>query len=108
MLKWLAVGAAASLVWTGSASAQMKGLQISEMVRPAHTRALDLRVGPAAPAARPHHSAGEMLDSREVAPNAMLGFGLASLGRKKSGARVGISPGSGRSRKPAVTFVLHF
>ena len=108
MLKWLAVGAAASLVWTGSASAQMKGLRALEIVPPAHTRALDLRVGPAAPAARPHQSAGEMLVSREVAPNAVLGLGLASLGRKKSGARVGINAGSGRSRKPAVTFVLHF
>ena len=108
MLKWLAVGAAASLVWTGSASAQMKGLQISDIVRPAHTRALDLRVGPAAPAAQPHQSAGEMLVSREVGPNATLGLGLANLGRRKSGARVGISAGSGRSRKPAVTFVLHF
>jgi hypothetical protein len=107
MLKWLAVGAAASLVWTGSASAQMKGLQISDIVRPAHTRALDLRVSPVPPVA-PHQSAGEMLVSREVGPNATLGLGLANLGRRKSGARVGISAGSGRSRKPAVTFVLHF
>jgi hypothetical protein len=108
MLKWLAVGAAVSLVWTGSAGAQMKGLPAFEIAPPAHTRAFDLRVGSAAPAATPRRSAGEMLVSREVAPNAMLGLGLASLGRRKSGARVGISGGPGRSRKPAVTFVLHF
>jgi hypothetical protein len=50
-----------------------------------------------------------MLVSREVAPNAMLGLGLANLyGRKKSGSDVRITGGPGRSRKPAVKFVLRF
>jgi|SRR5690348_9751754 len=112
MTRWLAVGAAASLVWTGEAGAQMKAFEAASIVGIARQRAPEphaihsLRIAEIASAAPPHIDVG-MLVSRDVAPNAMVGLGLMNLaGRKKSNATVGMTTSS--RRRPAVTFVLHF
>ena len=110
MTKWFVIGAAVLIVWSSAAGAQqLKGLATHDLAAVARTRALDLRISQQGPAAAPQPFAGGMLVSREVAPNAMLGLGLANLyGRKKSGSDVRITGGPGRSRKPAVKFVLRF
>jgi hypothetical protein len=110
MGRWFVIGAAVSFAWGSAAGAQqMKGLAAHDIAAVARTRALDLRISPQDPLPLPRRFAGGMLVSREVAPNAMLGLGLANLyGRKKSGSDVRISGGPGRSRKPAVTFVMKF
>lgn len=113
MLKWLAIGAAALVLWAGEASAQMKGLDAAraagiERARPPELRAThNVRIAELPPLPTGHAMKNGMLVSRDVAPNAMLGLGLVRLGNRKSAGSIGISGGSGR-RKPAVTFVLHF
>jgi hypothetical protein len=114
MTKWLAIGAAASVVWMNAASAQMRHVVPPEIAGDARTRALDarmthdLRTSQQAPLPIIDPVTGGMLVSRDVAPNATLGFGFTNMSvRKKTGAYVGINAG-GRSRRPAVTFVLHF
>ena len=110
MTKWFVIGAAVSFAWSSTAGAQqLKGLAAHDLAAVARTRALDLRILQQSPAPVPQPFAGGMLVRREVAPNAMLGLGLANLyGRKKSGSDVRITGGPGRSRKPAVKFVLRF
>ena len=112
MTRWLAVGVAASLVWTGEAGAQMKAFEAARIVGIARQRAPDfhaahnVRIAQIPTPAPPHIDVG-MLVSRDVAPNAMVGLGLMNLaGRKKSNATVGMTTSS--RRRPAVTFVLHF
>lgn len=111
MTRWLAIGAAASLIWSGEAEAQIKG-EASRIAGIARQRAPELhaahnvRIGEIATAAPPHIDVG-MLVSQDVAPNAAIGLGLINIaGRKKSNATVGLTSRS--RRKPAVTFVLHF
>jgi len=110
MTRWFVIGAAVVFVWSSAAGAQqMKGLAAHDVAAVARTRALDLRISPQYPAPVPQRFMGGMLVSREVAPNAVLGLGLANLyGRRKSGSDVRITGGPGRSRKPAVKFVLRF
>jgi len=112
MTRWLAFGAAALLVWSGEARAQVKGLQAERIAGIARQRAPELhafhnlRIASAASPAPSHIDVG-MLVRQDVAPNAVVGLGLVNLaGRKKSNATVGMTTGS--RRKPAVTFVLHF
>lgn len=114
MAKWLAIGAVASLIWTGEASAQMRGLEaaqlagIARLPTPEFHATHNLRLSEPIPIASDHPIVAGMLVSRDVAPNAMLGLGLVNMSaRKKSGVSVGISSRSGH-RKPAVTFVLKF
>jgi hypothetical protein len=110
MTRWFVIGAAVSSVWSSAAGAQqLKGLAAPDIAAVARARALDLRISPQDQVAVPRPFAGGMLVSREVAPNAMLGLGLANLyGRKKSGSDVRITGGPSRSRKPSVKFVLRF
>lgn len=110
MTRWFVIGAAVLFAWGSAAGAQqMKGLSAHDIGAVARTRALDLRISPQDAVPVPHAFVGGMLVSGEIAPNARLGLGLANLyGRKKSGSDVRITGGPGRSRKPAVKFVLHF
>lgn len=108
MVKWLAIGAAVSLAWTNAAGAQLKRLALSEHVNATHARAPDFRMSQLPPVAGPYQFSGGMIVSRDVAPNATLGLGLARVsGRKQGGGdfRIGGTPSR---RKPAVTFLLHF
>jgi len=110
MVKWLEIGAAAvSLASANAASAQLKGLTPGEIAGGRHARAPDFRMSQAAPLASTHRVAGGMLVSRELAPNAMLGLGLGKgVVRKQGNMDFRISGTSGRGRKPALTFLLHF
>ena len=110
MTRWFVIGAAVSFAWGSAAGAQqMKGLAAHDIGAVARTRALDLRISQQSPAPVPQPFVGGMLVRREVAPNATLGLGLANLyGRRKAGGDVRITGGPGRSRKPAVKFVLRF
>jgi hypothetical protein len=110
MTKGFVIGAAVSFAWGSAAGAQqLEGLAAHDIGAVARTRALDLRISQQGPAAVPRRFADGMLVRREVAPNAMLGLGLANLySRKKAGSDVRITGGPGRSRKPAVKFVLKF
>lgn len=112
MTRWLAIGAAASLVWSGEASAQIRAFEASRIAGIARQRTPELhavhnvRIAEIPSSAPPHLDVG-MLVSQDVAPNAVLGLGLMNIaGRKKSNATVGMTRGS--RHKPAVTFVLHF
>jgi hypothetical protein len=108
MAKWLAIGATASLLWASAASAQLKGLTRPEIRGVSRTKALDLRL-PSQADIDPYPAiAGQRLITRDVAPNATLGFGFPKIsGNKNLGGEIRIS-GSGHSRKPAITFTLRF
>jgi len=111
MANWFVIGAAVFATGLGSAASaqQLKGLMPGEIAAVARTRALDLRIAQPLGETRPHPLVAGMIVSREVAPNATLGVGLATLyGRKKSGNDVRITGGPRGSRKPAVRFVLRF
>lgn len=112
MIKWLTFGAAALLVWSGEASAQVKGQEAARFEGVTRPRSPELhavhnlRIPQTGSVTSPHIDVG-MLVSEDVAPNAVVGLGLMNMaGRKKSSATVGMNSGS--RRKPAVTFVLHF
>lgn len=109
MLKWLVLGALASLAWPSGASAQMKGLAPSEIAVAPHPHVPDLRISGLAPIPQWRPIGGDMLLSREVAPNAALGLGFGSAhGRKHSGADARARSGSSRSHRPSLTFLMHF
>lgn len=109
MSKWLAVGAAASLAWASGASAQMKGLSLPDLAGAPHAHAPDLRISGLAPIPQWRPLSGDMLVSRELAPNAAIGLGFGSVhGRKHSGSDMRVRGGSGRSHRPSLTFLMHF
>lgn len=108
MGKWLAFAAVLPLMSATAANAQMKGLGIADIASIARTRALDLRLAQERDFQNQTLLVDGMLARQSVAPNALLGVGMARIyGRKKSGdARITDQPSIGR--KPAVTFVLKF
>ncbi|MFL6735911.1 MAG: hypothetical protein ACJ8F4_02490 [Sphingomonas sp.] len=107
MKRWLAIGTAVSFVWANGASAQLNGLTPGDIAGGARTRALGLRLSQPAPPKAPHKLADGMLVSRDVAPNATLGLGLA-VSHQQAGTEFRMSATRGRRRKPALTFLLHF
>ena len=108
MGKWLAFAAVLPLMSATAANAQMKGLGIADIASIARTRALDLRLAQERDFQNQTLLVDGMVARQSVAPNALLGVGMAQIyGRKKSGdARITDQPSIGR--KPAVTFVLKF
>ena len=111
MGKWLAFAAVLPLMSATAANAQMKGLGIADIASIAsiaRTRALDLRLAQERDFQNQTLLVDGMVARQSVAPNALLGVGMAQIyGRKKSGdARITVQPSIGR--KPAVTFVLKF
>jgi len=108
MGKWLAFAAALPLASATAANAQMKGLGIADIASVARTRAIDLRLTQERNFQTRTPLVDGMIAQQSVAPNALLGVGMARIyGRKKRGdARITDAPTIGR--KPAVTFVLKF
>src|SRR5690242_2858802 len=108
MGKWLAVAAVLPLVSATAAIAQMKGLASADIARVARTRALDVSLAQQRNFDNRPLVANGMIAQQNVAPNALVGLGLARIyGRKKRGdARITDEPSV--ARKPAVTFVLKF
>ena len=109
MREWLAFAAVIPLLAATGAQAQMKELTTGMVAEVAKTRALDLRLSQELGAQRPVPLVGGMLVSQGVAPNALVGVGLANMyTRKKLGSNARGEDRPSRSRKPAVTFVLKF
>jgi hypothetical protein len=109
MREWLVFAAIVPIVSATAAQAQMKGLNPGVAAEVARTRALDLRLTQEQGATRPSPLLRGMLIGRDVAPNAMVGLGLANMyTRKKLGSNARGEDRPSRSRKPAVTFVLKF
>jgi len=108
MQKWLAVAAVPPLLASGTLHAQMKGLAPADVAGVARSHTLDPRLSEQQGVDRPLPLVQGMLAHRDLAPNAMVGVGLANMyGRKKGqGFRVGDTPT--RSKKPAVTFMIKF
>ena len=108
MGKWLAAAAVLPLMSATAATAQLKGLGAADVATVARTRALDLRLAQERSFDTRSPMMPGMIAQQGVAPNAMVGLGLARIyGRKKRGdARITDPPSVGR--KPAVTFVLKF
>jgi hypothetical protein len=106
---WLLVAAAVQAASAASPRAGFNGMAPIEVIHVATARTMDLRLtqqyGPAA--ASPFMRG--MIVQREVAPNAAVGIGLATMySRRKAGFDPGSEGRTKRSRKPAVTFLLKF
>ena len=109
MREWLAVVAVMPLVAATGAQAQMKGLTSGVIAEVARTRALDLRLSQEIGTQRPLPMVRGMILGHDLAPNTMVGLGLADMyTRKKLGSNARGEDRPSRSRKPAVTFVLKF
>ena len=109
MPKWLAMVVVMPLAAAATqAHAQMKGLTAGVISDVARSREIDLRItDPGVQRTTPLMRS--MIVRHDIAPNAAIGLGLANIyDRKRMGydARPGVRPG--RSRKPAVTFILKF
>ena len=109
MGKWLAAAFAAPLALATGAEAQVKGpFAAAEAVRVATTRVLDLRLHEERgyPGAPPLVSG--MIVQRELAPNAVIGLGMANIYAKRKGSDLRLGERPARAKKPAVSFVLRF
>ena len=109
MLTWLLIAAAAQGASAANVGIGMKGLASLDIGPVATARAIDLRLSEQMrPSASPQLIRG-MIVQHGVAPNAVVGFGLANLyERKKPGFDPRDDGRPKRSRKPAVTFVMKF
>lgn len=109
MREWLVLAAVLPLFAGTGAEAQMKGLTSGVVGEVATTRALDIRFSQETGSERPLPLIRQMIIGHDVAPNALVGLGLASMyARKKLGSEARGEDRPTRSRKPAVTFVLKF
>ena len=109
MGKWLGLLAVLPLGAATAAHAQSKGLAIPEIVSIARNHQLDLRVSQQQGNERPLPLMRGMIVHQDVAPNAIVGLGLANLyGRRRNGSSARLGDLPARSRKPALTFVMKF
>lgn len=109
MRAWVAIAAALPLLAATAAHAQMRGLIPAEVDGVAKTRALDLRVSEQHYAGRPAPLVEGLLVRHNLATNAVVGLGLATMyGRRKVGSSYRLGDPPARSRKPAVSFQLKF
>jgi hypothetical protein len=108
MQRWLCFAAALWLLGSSGAQAQVKGFGAVEIAEVAKNRTLDLRIAqdPAAP--RPPPLVQGMVVHQDLAPNAIVGVGLANVYAKRRGGDIRVGERTIRSRKPAVTFVFKF
>jgi hypothetical protein len=110
MVKWLAIAVVAALAASSGATAQTyRDFVPDEVARVATTRALDLRLSQELGVQRPTPLMRGMIFHQDVAPNAIVGIGLANVyARRKASSEWRAGQPSPRSRKPAVTFVFKF
>ena len=108
MFKWLAVAVVSPLIVATAAHAQMKGLAPADVASVARSHTLDLRISQQQGFDRPLPLVEGMIAHGELAPNAMLGVGLANMYGRKKGSNLRIGDPPERSRKPAVTFQVRF
>jgi hypothetical protein len=109
MQKWLGLLVLLPLAAASAGHAQDKGIATADVASVARSHQIDLRLSQQQGNERPLPLIRGLIVQRDVAPNAIVGLGLANMyGRRKSGAsaRPGDLPIS--SRKPAVTFVMKF
>jgi hypothetical protein len=108
MLKWLAVAAVSPLIVATTAHAQMKGLAPAEVAGVARSHTIDLRISEQQGVDRPLPLVQGMLAHQDVAPNAIIGVGLANMYGRKKGQNLRVGDTPSRSRKPAVTLIMKF
>ena len=108
MRTWLAVAAVSLPIGATAAHAQMKGLAPAEIAGVARSHTIDLRISEQQGVDRPLQLMQGMLAHQDVAPNAMIGIGLANMYGRKKGQNLRVGDTPVRSRKPAVTFVMKF
>jgi hypothetical protein len=108
MGKWLAVAVVMPLTAATAANAQMKGLAPADVASVARSHSLDLRISQQQGVDRPMSLVRGMIVQRDVAPNTVIGLGLANMYGRKKGSNLRIGDAPARSRKPAVTFQMKF
>lgn len=110
MRQGLALAAVVPFVAAAAAHGEAKpGPFAGQLAQIATVRTIDLRIAEQQNQPQQGVFAGGMIVQHEVAPNALLGFGLAKLfTRRKGVAANGTAETVGRSRRPAVTFTLKF
>jgi hypothetical protein len=109
MGKWLGLLALLPLAAATVAHAQMKGVASADVASVARNHQLDLRLSQQQGNDHPLPLMRGMIVQQDVAPNAIVGLGLANIyGRRKSGASARLGDVPARSRKPAVTFIMKF
>jgi hypothetical protein len=105
----LMIAAGSSFASAPEAELDLRGLAPNSIVTIARERVLDLRLSEELGSRRRLTFSPGMILRRELAPNAAIGLGLASVyGKRKAGSDSRIDSRPGRSRRPAVTFVLKF
>ena len=106
---WLLIAAALPAASAASPDAELKGIAAFDIGPVATARALDLRIAQQSGLTAPLPLIRGMIVQHGIAPNAVVGIGLANLyARRKAGYDPGNDGRPRRSRKPAVTFVLKF
>ena len=108
MTRWLAMAAILPLFAAAEARAQNRPVFPNEIVVVARTHVLDFRLAQEQGMERPLPLMRGMLVQKGVAPNAVIGVGLANIYGRKKGGDITLGDRPSRSRKPAVTFVLKF
>jgi len=105
----LMIAAGSSFAAAPAAQPDLRGLFPNSVAAMAKERVLDLRLSEELGSARRLTFSPGMILRRDLAPNAAIGLGLASIyGKKKAGSDSRADSRPGRSRRPAVTFVLKF
>jgi hypothetical protein len=108
MRKWLAVAASSPLLVAMAAHAQTKGLGAADVASVARSHQIDLRLSQQKGYDRPLALIDGMLVRKDVASNAFVGVGLATMYGRKKGSNLRIGDPPVHARKPAVTFSVRF
>ncbi len=92
-----------------AAQPDLRGLAPGSVATMAQERVLDLRLSEELGSRQRLTFSPGMILRRDLAPNAAIGLGLASMyGKKKASGDSRADSRPGRSRRPAVTFQLKF
>ena len=108
MREWLAIAAVVLLVGSSAAEAQMKGLTATDVASVARTRTIDLTISQQFGNQGHIPLVPSMLVHQDFSSKAAVGLGFANIYAKRRGEALRADERAGRSRKPAVTFLLKF